>query len=510
MTERADLEILLASNIPLITIQTFEEQRAVEMFNVIAPKLGLALAQWTVTDGLKAISKDAQFSANDMRLAGEDATRSAGADARTSRDAETALRAIRNGRQAGLYLLLDMHPFLDEAVHIRLLKEIAQTHEQRRQKLIFISHELTLPSELSRFSASFNLSLPTAMEIGRIVAEEAAIWNVQPGKARIKADKKAVTALINNLSGLTRSDTRRLVRNAIYDDGAITADDVAAVTTAKRDLIGQDGLLSYEFDTAQMSEVGGFGVLKTWLSRRQQEFGAVSQGQGDRPKGIMLLGVQGGGKSLAVKAVAGVWNVPLLRLDFGVLYNKFFGETERNMRVALSTAEALSPCVLWCDEIEKGISTGDYDSGTSKRVLGTLLTWMAENQRPVFIVATANDISALPSELIRKGRLDEIFFVDLPQADVREEIFTIHLKKRELDPARFDLAALALASDGFTGAEIEQAVVASCYCAQAEDSPIGTEHVLAELNATRPLAVVMAEDIQRLRDWARDRTVSAS
>ena len=192
-----------------------------------------------------------------------------------------------------------------------------------------------------------------------------------------------------------------------------------------------------------------------------------------------------------------------------MLYNKFFGETERNIREALETAEVLSPCVLWCDEIEKGISTGDYDSGTSKRVLGTLLTWMAENTKPVFIVATANDITALPPELIRKGRLDEIFFVDLPTATVRKDIFEIHLRKRQHDPQRFDLDLLAQASDGFTGAEIEQSIVAASYASRAQDASVSTEFILNELAITKSLSVIMAEEIERLRNWARDRTVSA-
>jgi hypothetical protein len=508
VSERADLEILLASHFALLTISTFEEVRALALFKRLATSPDTPLAQWTVTDGLKPITGTALFSADDMRLVGDDTEHSA-AHERTSSDPETALRAIRNSRRPGIFLLLDFHPFLDEPVHIRLLKEIAQDYEQRRQKLIFISHEIALPSELSRFSATFNLSLPSTMEIGRIVAEEAAIFNVKGGKGRIKADKQAVTALISNLAGLTRSDARRLVRAAIYDDGAITANDVGQVTKAKRELIGQDGLLSFEFNTAQMSEVGGFANLKAWLAQRSSAFGSVNQAQADRPKGIMLVGVQGGGKSLAAKAVAGMWKIPLLRLDFGVLYNKFFGETERNMREALKTAEALAPCVLWCDEIEKGIATGDYDSGTSKRVLGTLLTWMAENTRPVFIVATANDISALPPELIRKGRLDELFFIDLPSAETRAQIFAIHLAKRSFEPARFKLDALAAASEGFTGAEIEQAVVSACYSAKAQVSEVNTQLITDELNATRPLSVVMAENIQRLRDWARERTVAA-
>ena len=199
----------------------------------------------------------------------------------------------------------------------------------------------------------------------------------------------------------------------------------------------------------------------------------------------------------------------MLRLDFGVLYNKFFGETERNMREALQTAEVMAPCVLWCDEIEKGISTGDYDSGTSRRLLATLLTWMAENDKRVFIVATANDVTALPPELMRKGRLDEVFFVDLPDPAVRGEIFSIHLAKRQLDPATFDLDALVAASDGFTGAEIEQAVVAARYAANARDTVADTALVREELVNTKPLSVVRYEDLARLRTWAEGRTVRA-
>jgi len=317
-------------------------------------------------------------------------------------------------------------------------------------------------------------------------------------------------AMVANLAGLTDTDARRLVRNAIGNDGAITADDVPAVVEAKRQLAGQGGLLSFDYNTAQLGDVGGFANLKRWLQRRGAYFSDPKLGAADRPRGVLLLGVQGGGKSLAAKAVAGIWKVPLLRLDFGVLYNKFFGETERNMREALRTAEVMAPCVLWCDEIEKGISTGDYDSGTSKRLLGTLLTWMAENDRRVFIVATANDVTALPPELMRKGRLDEIFFVDLPDDSVRREIFAIHLEKRDLDPKHFDLARLAELSEGFTGAEIEQAIVAARYTATAQETTADTHIIAHELTLTKPLSVVRAEDIAHLRAWASDRTVSAN
>ncbi len=224
----------------------------------------------------------------------------------------------------------------------------------------------------------------------------------------------------------------------------------------------------------------------------------------------MLLGVQGGGKSLAAKAVSGAWNVPLLRLDFGALYNKFFGEAERNIRQALATAAVMSPCVLWCDEIEKGIATGDNDNGTSKRVLGTLLTWMAENDKAVFIVATANNIADLPPELMRKGRMDEIFFVDLPDKAARRDIFSIYLKRRGLKPEDFDLDLLAAHSDGFSGAEIEQAVVSARYAAQAREVVVDNALLLAQLAGAQPLARVMAEQVAALRSWAMGRTVPAS
>jgi SpoVK/Ycf46/Vps4 family AAA+-type ATPase len=230
------------------------------------------------------------------------------------------------------------------------------------------------------------------------------------------------------------------------------------------------------------------------------------------PKGVLLLGVQGAGKSLAAKCVAGAWQLPLFRMDFGALYQKYHGETEKNIRDALAVANAMQPCVLWMDEIEKGIAgdkSGESDGGVSKRVLGTLLTWMNDRASRVFLVATANDVSQLPPELLRKGRFDEIFFVDLPQAPSRVEILRIHFTRNKQDPAKFDLAALAAACDGFSGAEIEQAIVAAMYEAHAEKKPLDTAMVAAEMKRTRPLSVVMAEKVAALRAWARERAVSA-
>ncbi len=310
--------------------------------------------------------------------------------------------------------------------------------------------------------------------------------------------------------GLNLDDARRLTRNAIYDDGVLSFSDMPEVMEAKYKLLNTDNVLAYEYDTARFSEVGGLSKLKQWLAIREAAFKSDTPPDGlSRPKGILLLGVQGCGKSLAARAVAGSWHVPLLGLDIGALFNKYIGETEKNIRQALKLANIMSPCVLWVDELEKALNQGGDETGTSQRILGTLLTWMADQNDGVFIVATANDVSRLPPELLRKGRLDEIFFVDLPDADTRKTIFTVHLKKRSLDPQDFDLDKLSHGSSGFSGSEIEQAVVTAFYLAHAEKRQPDTAMVLEALQTTRPLSVVMAEDIQALRGWAQGRTVPA-
>jgi SpoVK/Ycf46/Vps4 family AAA+-type ATPase len=364
-----------------------------------------------------------------------------------------------------------------------------------------------LPAEVQRLAARFNLALPSEDELLALVREEAQRWSEQNRNARVRTDNRTLQQVVKNLRGLSHAEARALARNLIVDDGAITQDDLPELNRTKFQLLDMEGVLSFESETARFAEVGGLGNLKRWLGERQQAF--LQGGMADSPRGMLLVGVQGGGKSLAAKAVAGLWGLPLLRLDFACLYNKFFGETERNLREALKLAEQMAPCVLWMDEIEKGLATGDHDSGVSQRVLGTLLTWMAERKVPVFVVATANAIHKLPPELVRKGRFDELFFVDLPTPAVRGEIFAIHLRRRELDVEAFDLAALSQASDGFSGAEIEQAVVSALYAAQARQVAVDQALLLGELHSSVPLSVLMAEDIQRLRHWAQERCVNA-
>lgn len=484
-----DLALLIRSRIPIIAITSHEEHRAVALIQSLQPEAGLPVFRWSVTEGL-------------LRL------ESGYKPQRINTQPEDVLRHIKASSQPGIYVFLDFHPYLETPINVRLIKDIALKHEEQRQTLVFISHDLELPSEIMVFAAEFTLSLPDKSALRKIVGEVANKWSLSnPGK-RVKANPDTFERLVSNLAGLTSAEVRRLAHKAIFDDGVISDRDLPKLMQAKYDLLNKDGVLHYEFETEKFSNVGGLERLKRWLGYRRKAF-LDENNKLDVPKGILLLGVQGCGKSLAAKAVAGLWSVPLLRLDFGALFNKFYGETERNLRQSLKVAQSMAPCVLWADEIEKGVGGIDNDSGTSQRVLGTLLTWMAENSAAVFVVATANDIEILPPELIRKGRLDEIFFVDLPDAATRELIFDIHLGKRGLDSKLLNLNVLAQHSAGFSGAEIEQAVVAAHYTAHAKNAEVNEDILLQELKHTRPLSVVMKEQIDYLREWANDRTVPA-
>lgn len=492
MPDLVDLEIMLHSKVPLIVIETHEEPRALDLIKKAGISQRKPVYMWSITEGVRRVDL-AHCVAEDITV-----------------EPDSALSHIKKAGSAAIYVLCDFHPFLaDQPKNVRLLKEIAMTHERHQHTLILLSHKLDIPREIQRYCAQMDLSLPSDEELMHLVKEEAAVWSNQNRGLKVKTDNRTLSKLVANLRGLTHSDARRLARGVIFDDGAITATDLPELNKAKFELLGMDGVLSFEYDTSNFAEVGGLSNLKAWLTKRQSSFLQPESGI-DSPKGVLLLGVQGSGKSLAAKAVAGMWGVPLLRLDFAALYNKFIGETERNLRESLALADTLSPCVLWLDEIEKAITTEENDSGTSKRLLGALLTWMSERKTPVFLVATSNDISGLPPELVRKGRMDEIFFVELPNEPVRREILSIHLKKRYNDPDRLDLDMLARACDGFSGAEIEQVIVAGLYRCQAEEKELDSQHLLQEIASTQPLSVVMAEKIAQLRHWAEGRTVLAS
>jgi SpoVK/Ycf46/Vps4 family AAA+-type ATPase len=501
-----DLEVLLRSRVPLIAVESRDESEVLKALTRacaragagnaltkapgLSPTAGLPLFQWTVTDGLKRLDMDV------------------GPPQRTIAEPIDILKHLRATTVSGAYALLDFHPYLHDPTLVRLLKDIAQDYARCARTLILISCEIEIPREIEHLAARCVLALPDRNERRRLVEDVARQWMHNNPRQAVKIDSHALALLVENMNGLTASDTQRLARQAIFDDGALQTSDVPSMMRAKYELLNHNGILRYEHDTARFADVGGLSHLKAWLEKRRDAFDG-SAPQLDAPKGLMLLGVQGCGKSLAARASAGIFNVPLLRLDCAALFDKFVGESERNLRESLNTADLLSPCVLWIDEIEKGFAAGDADGGATRRVLGAFLTWLAEKTSRVFVVATANDIAALPPELIRKGRFDEIFFVDLPDLDTRADILSIHAAKRgiELDPAT--LTALAQACEGFSGAEIEQAIVAALYTAHAQKCLPSARLLSAEIAATRPLETVMAEKIAALRAWAEERTVAA-
>lgn len=487
-----DLSLLLRCQTPLLVLETREETRAVELLRHALKSQPKPFFTWSVVTGLSRqdLSLDSQ-NHGDLN------------------EPRKLLEHIRSSRHPGLYVLFDFHPYLDDPALIRLIKEIALGHDQLARTLVLVSHQLDLPGELKRLSARLELSLPSSEEIRAMIADEARRYAEQHSQQKVRTDRDVLEKLTRLLSGLTHNDVRRLVRNVIYDDGAISEDELPEINRAKFELLDMQGVVSFEYETAKFGDVGGLRQFKRWLNEREVFFRGEPPKGLEPPKGVLLVGVQGGGKSLAAKASAGLLGLPLLRVDFGALYNKYHGETERNLREALKLAEAVAPCVLWFDEMEKGLASDDNDGGTSRRVLGSLLTWLAERCSPIFVVATANAIEELPPELIRKGRFDEIFFVDLPTPEIRQEIFAIHLRKRGVAVSDFELPVLAAASDGFSGAEIEQAVVAGLYRAHAAGVSLQQAGMLEALTTTQPLSVVMAEHIAALREWAQGRTVNA-
>lgn len=493
MDRQRDLELVLRSRTPMLVLETRDEPRLLEMLQTFSRSQSksdyLPLFRWSVTDGLQRLDIVMEPQLHNAQPA-------------------DVLRHIRAVTKPGMYVLLDFHPYLADPVNVRLLKDICLAFGDVRRHILLLSHRVQVPDELKGFSARFEMALPTDEERAAIIQRVASEWAEANAGTRVKVDRKAYELLIRNLSGLPDADTERLARNAIFQDGAISHSDVREVMQARYELLNTGGILQFEYETAGFAEVGGLSRLKEWLTRRQPVFEGRADAQHlDVPKGVLLIGVQGCGKSLAAKATAGVFSVPLLRLDFGTLYNKYHGETERNLRESLRIADVMSPCVLWIDEIEKGLAGRGGETGTTQRVLATFLTWLAEKDQRVFVVATANEIQALPPELIRKGRFDEIFFVDLPRPAIRADILRIHLERRRQSTEAIDLARVAEAAEGFSGAELEQVVAAALFAAHARKTDLATGHLLDEIRATRPLSVVMAEDIAALRHWAERRTV---
>jgi len=485
-----DLELLIDSGRKLIVLETEREGCFIEGFKRLSNRSNKAYFQWTVTQGL-------------LRLADGYTAQAA------NRDVNQLFGQIQTTELSSVYVLVDFHHYLKEPVAIRHIKDVIMNCPQH--SLILLSQSVELPDELQSLATYYKLPLPTVSELKMLVNDLASDWMSESNRKLKVVDKGVVNQLIKSLCGLSRLDAERMARHAIWTDGLIDETDIAEVAKRKFELLNKNNVLNLELDFEELGDIAGFDYLKSWLEVRRDIFsGKVALPGGDIPKGLLLLGMQGCGKSMAAKAVAGSWQLPLLHLDFGTLYNRWHGQTEENLRAALNTADKMEPCVLWLDEVEKGLSAVSSSDDTSKRLLGTFLTWLAEKKTSVFVVATANDVSALPPELMRKGRFDEVFFVDLPAMEDRNAIFRIHMARRELEPNTFDLDELASLTDGFSGAEIEQLIVSAVYQQHAHKTQVDTKMLIELIGTTKPLSVLMQEKMLQLRHWAQGRAVSVS
>jgi MoxR-like ATPase len=489
-----DLRTLVLSRYPAILVDTTEEERATALLTAVATQVHLPLYEWTVIKGLGVAGNPSGLAGSNAPLAG--------------------LANIAGVRQAALFVLYDFARYLTDPAVSRKFRDVLEqfASPSTMSTIVMVGHGGELPPEIRPHVVTYEL-VPPARDDYRGVVHAVGESLMANGRAKVSLTPEDHDAFAGALAGLTINQARQLLARVAIEDGVLDAGDLERVAELKAAALRDDGLLEYFPPQDNPTELGGFAKLREWLERaalaRSQEAAALNL---PAPGGLMLVGVQGCGKSLAAKFIARTWRQPLLKLDAARLYDKYIGETEKNLRRAIATAESLAPVVLWLDEIEKALAPGggSEDGGVSQRLLGSFLTWLQEKRSDVFVVATANDLSRLPPELLRKGRFDEIFFVDLPSAAEREQIFRIHLGLRKVDPSTFDLAALAAASDGFSGAEIEQAVIAGALRSLQAGKPFDTSAVVEELKATVPLSVSRAESVKALREWAAGRFVPVS
>lgn len=501
------LQTLLLSFHPVIAIETVEEERVQALLKATMQDMKVMLFEWSLTQGL------ARSTAVENRWVNEYAPPGSHSPAafENTTDPLQLLRHLREMTQRGIFLLKDFAPHLEEADVRRQFRELVQLFSQNRSALVLCGDIVKLPREIAYDAVYFDLKLPDRDELYQAFTEVVRSLNAK-NRIQVELHNQEVAVLVQALSGMTLRQARQVIAFAALDDGKLTLSDVDRILQRKAQVMREDGVLEYLPVKESSPELGGFHGLKQWLARARVGFSPQARSLNlTPPRGILIVGIQGCGKSLAAKAIAHEWRLPLLKLDAGRLYDKYVGESERNFRRAVIQAESMAPCVLWVDEIEKsfGNSSSDADGGLSRRLFGSFLTWMQEKSQDVFIVATANDISQIPPELLRKGRFDEIFFVDLPDAQERAVILKIHLMKRKQMPEVFDLGALIAATEGYSGAEIEQAIVTALYNALYLNRSLDTGLLLESIRTTVPLSVSRRESLESLRAIAQERFVNA-
>jgi AAA+ superfamily predicted ATPase len=549
------LKVLISSSTPIVVMETVEETRAVELDREACAELNLPTFEWSIADGLVRsgsvpaspaslnqvgrIETSKSWSSADGSMRTEIKTTTIPVDKAKLQDAMATLSAEAAGQGAtrtaiyntrepaqalanmeamhldAVFILKDFHRHMDDPIVVRRLREVAQKFSGARQTVVLTGPSIAIPPELSGEVEFLELPLPDRQRLRQII-DEVFSRLAKSHTLQRRVDVNTLNAIAENLRGLTEDEADRALSQAIVTRYALCPEILADVIEAKKELLRRTGLIDIIDANADMSAIGGLENLKSWLRQRAGTWQPEARDFGlEPPRGIIILGVQGCGKSLCARAVAGEWKLPLLKFQTAAVFDKYLGETEKRIQKLFDVTEQLAPCILWIDELEKvfagtGTEAAGSDAGVSARMLAAFLSWMQDRKACVFIAATSNDVTALPPELIRKGRFDELFFVDLPNQAERRAILTIQLTRRKRNPAEFDLDRLVAASRGYSGAEIETAIQTAMYAAFAEKKPMSTDQVLHALAATVPLSTTRAEDISALRAWAKDRAVPAS
>ena len=516
------LRILIDSSTPIIVMETVEEMRAVRLVRAASSGLNLAVFEWSVASGLVRSGNEIGSNVLEPRFAPENHAAGlhggseAGASAiYNSREPAQALSNLEAISVEAVFILKDFHRHVEDPVVVRHLRDVGQRFSTNRRTVIITAPAINIPPELASLVEFLELPLPDRQRLRQIIDETLA--RVAKNRTlKRNLDASGLDAMAANLRGLTEEEADRAISQAIVTRYGLFPDTVTDVLEAKKDLLRHSGMLEFVDAPENLSTVGGLENLKQWLTQRRGAWEDTARKFGLEPaRGVIILGVQGCGKSLCARAIAGEWKLPLVKFDTAAVFDKYIGETERRIQRVFRVAEGLSPCVLWIDELEKvfagsGPDSASVDAGVSSRILAAFLSWMQDRQAPVFVAATCNNVTALPPELIRKGRFDELFFVDLPNSAERQRIFAIQLSKRQRNPEEFDLGKASAAAEGFSGAEIDAAVQSALYAAYASKQPLTTQSLLEALSRTVPLSVTCTEEIQSQRAWAKQRAVAAS
>jgi SpoVK/Ycf46/Vps4 family AAA+-type ATPase len=487
---KEELNILIQAQYPLIYLVTSEEQRAEQEIAKMAQHRGVFI--WTVTHGIVEYGQVRQTTQHNTV------------------SPESAIEWVIRQKEHGIYIFKDLHAFIDAPVTTRWLRDAIASFKGTEKIIILMSPVQQVPIELEKDIVVLDFAMPNMEELDQVLSQQLEYTRNRRVSSEVR--EKLLKAAL----GLTIDEAQKVYRKAYVKSGSLTQEEVEIVLSEKKQLIRRNGILEYIEEDETIEAVGGLDELKKWLRQRSDAFTQRARVYGlPQPKGMLILGVPGCGKSMIAKTTSRLWGLPILRLDMGRVYDgSMVGRSEANLRNALKTAESISPVILFIDELDKSFAgsggSADSDGGTSSRIFGSFLTWMQEKTSSVFVMATANRVERLPGEFLRKGRFDEIFFVDLPTPQERQAIFKIHLNKRRSEISRFDTEQLAKVSDGFSGAEIEQAIIAAMYEAFAQDREFTQLDIIAAIKSTLPLSRTMTEQVSALRDWARQRARPAS